>query len=158
MAGRPCKLTPELQAKICKALIDCAPRETAALVAGIGRTTFFKWMAAGTPKEDDEDAQVIDPKFRDFRDAVEKAEAQGQEKLIGMVMKAAPKDWKAAMTMLERRWPQQFARRIYKPEDNAESVTVTFKRPAMDADAKSDLIVEPPPLIEGGGKNGNGKG
>lgn len=157
--GRPSKLNDEVQAKICEAVAKCIPREAAANLAGIDRATFFKWMKRGNPAEPAHNIEK-DARYRDFFDAVEKADSAAKAMLIGIIVDAAPKDWKAAMTLAERKWPKEFARRIYKPDDNTESVSVTFTRPAMDDRVKSDDIVPPPPLVagNGNGKNGNGKG
>ena len=58
-----------------------------------------------------------------FNTAMEQAEAGAQIGLISCVMKAAPKDYRAAMGMLERRWPELYARPEIRAELNVTSIS-----------------------------------
>lgn len=55
-----------------------------------------------------------------FRAAVEAAEAGLEMGLVAHLVKAAPKDWRAALAMLERRFPERWAR----PEIRAQLAAV----------------------------------
>lgn len=68
---------------------------SAARSMGIDSSTFYRWMAA-------------DPVFAECINA---ASAQLKAKLASYVMQAAPIQWQAAMTMLERLWPEEYGRR-----------------------------------------------
>ena len=46
----------------------------------------------------------------EFDEAMEAAEASAEMALLAHVVKAAPKDWRAAMGLLERRFPERWAR------------------------------------------------
>jgi hypothetical protein len=59
-------------------------------------------------------------RFPDFAAAVEAAEAGLEMGLVAHVVKAAPKDWRAALAMLERRFPERWAR----PEIRAQLTAV----------------------------------
>ena len=61
------KLTPELQAKICKLIADGNYLDTACKLVGINFTTFRRWILQG---EHDMDGQ-----FYEFSEAVKYAEA-----------------------------------------------------------------------------------
>lgn len=105
--GRPSKLTPEVQAKVVEALEKGQYRDVAAKYAGVDERTFYRWMerGAGTAKGDDA--------FRQFRQAVEKAETETAVRATGLVLAAAHDNWQAAGWWLERKFPEKFARRDY---------------------------------------------
>jgi hypothetical protein len=83
----------------------------AAQAAGVHPSTFFNWMKRGAVEKDGI--------FRELFDAVKKAEAEGEATLVGIVRKAAPKNWQAAMTILERKYPKRWAR-WQRPDESAE--------------------------------------
>jgi hypothetical protein len=64
--GRPTKLTPELQRRLCALLRLGVPAERAARLVGIGERTFHTWMADGERQEDGP--------FQQFRQAVQGAQ------------------------------------------------------------------------------------
>jgi hypothetical protein len=47
----------------------------------------------------------------EFAEAVKAAEADSQQELLKKIWTASDQQWQAAAWMLERRWPQDFARR-----------------------------------------------
>ena len=104
---RPTKLTPERQKAICDDLRTGCYVETACVRAGIDESTFYRWL---------EKARSGRRPYSDFRDAVKKAEADAEVLLAGTVMRVAlnPENpnWQAAMTMLERRHPERWGRRV----------------------------------------------
>lgn len=100
--GRPTKLTPALQARIVKLVREGNYPETAAQSEGVHRDTYYSWMERGRKRE---------RPFADFSDAVTRARATAQRKMLGVVVKAAPKDPENARWYLERTAPDQFGRR-----------------------------------------------
>lgn len=149
--GRPSKLNDEVEARICEALELGYPHEAAAAYAGISARAFYNWKAKG------EKAQR--GRYVQFVQAVKKAEAMGEGALVHVVRTAALRDWKAAMTMLERRWPQRWARRVFKPDDAPpENISVTFNIPPVDPTERGDDLVvqDTPPAPSNGNGNGNG--
>ena len=148
--ARPSKLTPETQKRIIDAIELGLPPEAAAAHAGIACSTFYKWTARGREEDDGPYAELVE--------ALKSAEHKGEGSLALLVRRAAEVDWKAAMTYLERRWPQRWARRMYRPDDlGTERITVQFIKPAIDPDAKGDDLVVVGDLDEHNeGKNGNG--
>jgi len=100
--GRPTKLTPALQARIVRAVREGNYPETAALSEGVSRSAFYEWMERGRKRE---------LPYADFADAVTRARATAQRKMLGLVAKAAPKDPENARWYLERTAPDQFGRR-----------------------------------------------
>ena len=115
--GRKTKLTPETQEKICKYIKTGYTIEQSCALTGIGVSTYYAWKEKGkTAKRG---------KFREFLEAVKNAEKIAEAKYLAIITRAAvgdPEkkvkgDWKAAAWYLERRNPQQFARRDFLRQD-----------------------------------------
>jgi hypothetical protein len=99
--GRPIKLTPDVQQRLVAAIKAGNYHHAACRYAGVGYRTFTRWMAKGK--------KARRGPFRDFRDAVLRAEAEAE-----MTAVAA---WKASMPthpaeyrhFLAKRWPQRWS-------------------------------------------------
>jgi hypothetical protein len=107
------------------------PRAIAAVAAGISEATFYRWVAQGAEYADMTDEQLTDDqrKLREFRERVEKADAGAVVFAVEQVRAAMPDTWQAAMTWLERRYPNEWGRRLEVKTDP------TNRRPAgIDAD------------------------
>ncbi len=89
-AGRPIKLTPEIQRRLCDALRTGNTR-TAAAHAGIGRATFIEWMRRGQdPRYTRRGKLRADCKeFVGFVDAVTREENVAQVRNVTVLQKAA---------------------------------------------------------------------
>jgi transposase len=102
--SRQTKLTPKVQEIIVSAIAAGNYAETAAQAAGIGKTTLYRWLE----QAEDENADHI---YRDFRDAVEKAKAEAEERDLKVITQAAHDgSWQAAAWKLERRTPHKWGR------------------------------------------------
>jgi transposase len=95
--GRPTKRTPETVERIEQSLRKGMTRKASAAAAGISYQTLREW----------------EKDFPDFAESLQSAEADSQHELLRRIWAAAeqPDRWQAAAWMLERRWPQDFARR-----------------------------------------------
>jgi transposase len=105
--GRPKKLTSQFVKKFTALIRDGNYPECAAMASGISARTYYRWMEQGCK---DEKANR-NTEFFQFCQSVKKAGAQAQVQLVANVFAAASKHWQAAMTMLERRWPDQWGKR-----------------------------------------------
>jgi len=103
MMARPTKLTPELQEKILQAVRAGNYIETAAVYAGINKTTLYDWLKRG--------ARAKSGKFREFSNALEKALAEAEVRDVAIIAKAAQEQWQAAAWRLERKYPCRWGRR-----------------------------------------------
>jgi len=98
-------LTPERQEKICQLLRDGNYISVACKIAGISHKTFTRWLKRGESEKTG--------KYVKFVKAVKKAEAENEARAVTIIQQAMPKSWQAAMTFLERKYPQRWARREY---------------------------------------------
>ncbi len=117
--GRPTKLTPEIQRKICEKLEKGLSQESALKACGIAHSTFYDWMHNS-----------------DFSDEVKGSQVKAEEKLLGRIVKASNKDWKAAAWLLERRCPRLYAR--LEALALAERINEETKREVVPQDRLSE--------------------
>ena len=100
-SGRKTKLTPELQVKLLSYIRAGNYIRVACDLVGINETTYFGWLRKG-----EEQQSGI---YYKFLQAVKESEAHAEAILLQTVRKSAKDDWKAAMTLMSRRWPDRWA-------------------------------------------------
>lgn len=103
--GRPTKLTPAVQARICEAIEDGNYYQPSCARAGIHFTSFLNWMQRGQ-----EEQEGI---YFDFFNAVTRAEAEAEAKMVSQWKEQIPEDWRAARDFLARRHPERWAPKSY---------------------------------------------
>lgn len=125
--GRPPKLTAEIIEQICDSVISGSSIAYAAKSAGISESTIYRWLALG--REGDADSIYVDLVNR-VREATECSEF---ELLQGMRIAAKQSEnWRALAWLLERRYPERYAKRTehlevnskQKPEEGTSPVLV----------------------------------
>lgn len=123
--GRPTKLTNDLRDRILDAVLEGNYVETAAQVAGVNKTTLYRWLRRAEDIEararehmadDDEDlyarVDVDEWVYLDFRHAIKSAEAYSEAELLRLAKRFGPLGgWQAFMAVLERRHPTRWGRR-----------------------------------------------
>jgi hypothetical protein len=98
MAGRKVKLNDELEERFLRAIRLGCPIKDACGCAGIGETTYFKWMQWAD--SDRKDAR----RYQEFRDRIKEAEGEATQAWLAIIEKAARDgSWQAAAWKLERR-------------------------------------------------------
>lgn len=102
--ARPSKCTPEITESICQAVQQGATYEIAAAQAGIAVSTLHAWKSRALKALEHGKKKKSDLPYIEFLEAIKKADAKGALLLLATVRQAAPKDWKAAAWLLERRW------------------------------------------------------
>lgn len=78
--------------------------QVAAVYAGIGERTYYRWMELG------ERAKA--GRYRQFWQAVNAAEGEAEVRAVAIIQKQMPANWRAAMTYLERKHPRRWGRRV----------------------------------------------
>jgi hypothetical protein len=113
-AGRPSKLTPELQRDFCLLLSAGTHPETVCNRLGITRQTFGNWKERGERAlEAADNADPDDLPYLDFMLDVLKALGEVNGKLQGFIFKAAEKgNWPAAAYLLSKRMPHVFGDKV----------------------------------------------
>lgn len=105
--GRPrSRMTPKNVAAILDGIAGGLPIDVAARAAGVAPSTVRSHRE----------------RHRDFATALDAAIATAKTSMLAHVREAAPKDWKAAAWILERRFPEEFAR----PEIRATIATANI--------------------------------
>ena len=101
--ARPTKLTPELQRKLCDAIAAGNYYQAACVYAGLGYRTFREWMKRG--------AKASRGQFRQFRQAVLKAQADAEVRIVAQWQSHMPDNWQACRDFLARRFAGRWAER-----------------------------------------------
>lgn len=112
--GRPSKLTPEVQEKICHAIREGNYYEAACAYAGIGYSTFRMWMVKGE--------KAKSGKYREFVEAVKRAEYEAEARMVALWQEHMPGDYRAIRDFLERRYPQRWGKRLDVKQDINQKV------------------------------------
>jgi hypothetical protein len=98
------KFTSRRKSAILRKMREGNYAKTAAETSGISEQALYGWLRKG------EDPDQY-PEHAAFLEAYRKAEATAEERAIKAIQDAYPNDWRAAMTYLERRHPERWARR-----------------------------------------------
>ena len=107
--GRPSKLTEETKNKLMQALIASCSISDACAYAEISDAAYYKWQerarehkAAGRKSE-----------YVEFFEEIARARAKAKPRLIMLLSKAAERDPRTALAILERRYPKEWGVRQY---------------------------------------------
>ena len=93
--GRPFAITPDVEAALLKSLREGVPIGDACLLAGIGRSTYQKYLATGKTEETGY--------FKELVERIQRAQAEYRAELVGKLHTLSAQDPKAIMAILERR-------------------------------------------------------
>ncbi|NJL28741.1 MAG: hypothetical protein HC897_13035 [Thermoanaerobaculia bacterium] len=102
--GRKSRLTPEIQEKIVSVIRAGNYACVAAQYAGITTRTFYRWLEKGEARPNSA--------YGHFRHAVKAAESEAEVRAVAIIQNLMTNNWQAAMTFLERKFPERWARRI----------------------------------------------
>lgn len=114
MAGRKTKLTTEVIGNIANWLKLGYYQEDAAVMAGIGESTFYKWMKEARALDEGEKEPVDDNDelLIELIEAVKKARAESEGAHIRNIRRASDNGiWQASAWFLERSHPKKWGRR-----------------------------------------------
>ena len=100
------EVDPTLQKRLCDVLAKCNTIKTAAAVCGVSEKSVYSWIS----------------KYPSFAKAIYCARGFAKTSLVAVIRKAAPDDWRAAAWILERSWPDEYARteRIEQVNEQAD--------------------------------------
>lgn len=102
--GRPSKLTEDTKTALLNAIKAGLTYDLACGAAGISFQTFRNWQERGEAAKSGE--------YFEFLEDLKEAEGQGGQRLITLINRSANEgQWAAAAWILERRYPENFARK-----------------------------------------------
>ena len=102
--GPEAQLTEELADQLAAVIRAGSYIYVACAAVGISRQVYAKWMQRGLSD------RPADALFRQLREKVERAQAEGEVRRVATVAAAANKTWQAAAWLLERQYPERWGR------------------------------------------------
>jgi len=134
--GRPCKLTPELQQRIGDNIALGLSYRLAAEAACITYKTLNEWNQKGQIEKSG--------KYFEFAQHIKQCNAEGAKKLLENLNAAAKAgDTRICCWILERRFSEDFGRRIYRKTNVvSENQNVNVNIAINDADSIRAQILE----------------
>lgn len=127
--GRPCKLTPAVQRRLVRLV------EEHGYLSSIGTpalSTIYLWMKRG-----EQEPGTI---YAEFRDAIREAERRCEDRLIGVVMRAAMKDGEFALKVLQAKWPERYAERTKLALQQEREGILEALREGLDEETYARII------------------
>lgn len=111
--GRPRKLNAVLIEEICDLIAEGYSFAEAARIRLVGESTFYNWMSLGR-------SETAEPIYKELVSKVEEAAEFSEVEAIQALRISAIKhrNWKAAAWILERRFPEKYAK-AHKCEESA---------------------------------------
>jgi hypothetical protein len=126
--GRPTKFTPDRVDRFLTAIRVGATLQSAALSVGWSEESLARYRAS----------------FGDFADQLAEAEGTAQLHLVAIVRQAATTNWRAALELLARRWPNDWGR-----HDRVDvELRLQLKRLAAELElSEEDILAEAERLV-----------
>jgi hypothetical protein len=122
--GRP---TPELVDELARLLRAGNYLATAAHAVGVDSHDLDAWLAKGA-----RDTRGV---YRELYNGVRKARAEGEARHVATIALAASQgDWKASAYLLERQYPERWARASQRETANAEPALPSTSDPFAEVD------------------------
>lgn len=131
--GRPTKLTPEIQKKLCDSLSEGLTITASCGRAGIGLSTYYLW-------QDHAKKAKRKNRFTEFMDAVDGAMLLGRSVMEVRFANGTKMDWRAAKEYLARRYPDEWGEKTKHEVSGGITVvrTATPRPPQIEQTEESD--------------------
>src|SRR2546428_824250 len=121
--GRPRKLAdPQRRETLLKALEAGHTYKAACASAGLSEDAFARYRA----------------EYADFADDVRQAEAKAAIRLVGQILEAGDKDWRALAWWLERRFPEEWRRKSRTIQTGVDGGPITMQELPFDLTKLTD--------------------
>ncbi len=132
--GRPTKMDPDTRKKLNTALQIGLSQKKAAIYAGIGETTFYRWQKKAVDIDQecqgdpDNIKDVADLELWEFWESIKKAKVDGEINHLGNITNAANNGvWQASAWFLERSNPNDWSRREKDDETTGKKEPIIVK-------------------------------
>jgi transposase len=129
--GRPTKLSPETREKLVEVIEAGNYYSVACQASGISYHTFLRWMERG------EDGEV---NFCDFCNAIKKAEATAETRLVAEIQK--DDSWQSKAWMLERKHPDRWGRKERVEHTGTQGQPMELRIDAMTPEQRQQRLRE----------------
>lgn len=136
--GRPCKLTPELQTKICEYIAAGNYITTSCQACGVDRMTYARWLELGQAEAD---AGNTTGQFYSFLCAAKEAEAQAEIQLVKDVKLHTNRNVVAPLALLDRRFRERWGQ-SQAPQQGGNTYNVNIEKAIIDASDKFRATME----------------
>ena len=103
MAGRPSKLTKQVEADLTLLLAEGMPVKLAAAATEVSARSVRRWLAKGDLRE-----RVAEVRAAERSRDVASDKATSEARLVVLLLRAAQSDWRASAWWLERRYPERW--------------------------------------------------
>lgn len=131
---RPTKLTPDIQHAIVEAMRAGNYFEAACTCAGVSVAAGYEWRQRGQGTHPSRSAE---PVYVEFAEAISKAEAEAEQRIVGLWQAQIPGDWRAARDFLARRFPGRWG-----PKELSRVLQVTYTPEQIAAMTDEQLEAE----------------
>lgn len=154
--GRPCKLTPDVQARICAVLAVGGTYKLAAIAGGVSQSGLRSWLERGRRvlewaerrEADGEPADIAedDRPYAELVQATDKAMLTPALVALQAIQTAAKDgDWRAGLAWLERRYPRDFGAQLTQKIDAAGDGQMRITIVHSDWWRGADILGDPEP-------------
>jgi len=81
----------------------------------VSTSSFYNWQELGRAgrQRQEQGLLVEEPIYLDFLDTIEHATARAEVNAVSAIVAAAQRDWRAALALLERRWPERWGKKSF---------------------------------------------
>jgi transposase len=140
MANKDRKFTKKNKDNLVKAIVAGNYITTACEYAGVNHNTFYDWDRKGkrAVEESERDGTLLSKhplyKYARFNEMMQKAIADSEVGLVAQVRKEAKGDWRAAIAMLERRFPARWGKQDTHNVNLKSNYSVSEPDPPEDAE------------------------
>jgi hypothetical protein len=133
--GQPSKLTKETKDKIKTALLAGCKIKSACTYAEINERTYYTWKERGEV----ELAQGKETQYTQFLQFIQECQELARPRLEMILSKAAEQDWKAALTILERRYPEDWSAHLkLGGDEQGQPIQIEFIRVDANGSKQAD--------------------
>ncbi len=109
------KLTEELIEDICKRLRAGWYAKVSAASVGISESTYYRWIERGKKalalEEEGKEVPESEKIYREFWESVRQSDAVGEGMLVTAIFSKIKEDWRAALEILSRKYPNRWGRK-----------------------------------------------
>lgn len=133
--GRPTRFTPEVRERLLQAVRAGVYMASAAAYAGVHIDTLDDWLRHGRTDRD----AGCESDFAAFSEGMERAAVLVEIGALANITAAAANDWRAAAWLVERRYPERYAKRDHREHETHPTRAVAVANDLLDGRQPVDV-------------------